>query len=102
MTETPKERGRGGWCENHIEDAEASVREFHRVLKPGGVALVMVYHHRSLNYYVSIILLRRLLVGMLIVPGAAPLISRLTGEPQVVLAGHMALLAQRGARYILS
>ena len=86
---------------HHIEDTEASVREFHRVLKPGGVALVMVYHHRSWNYYVSIMFLRRLLIASLLVPGAAPLISRITGEPEVVLAGHKALLAQHGARYVL-
>lgn len=86
---------------HHVEDTEGSVQEFYRVLKPGGVVLVMAYHRRSWNYYVSIMLVRRLLVGMLLVPGAATLVSKLTGEPRVVLAGHKALLDEHGVRYIL-
>ncbi len=87
---------------HHIEDTAAAIAEFHRVLKPGGTVLVMVYHRRSVNYYLSIMLLRRLLVGMLLVPSAAKLISRVTGEPEGVLAGHRALLARHGIRYLLN
>ena len=35
--------------------------EFHRVLRPGGAAIVMVYHRASLNFFFSIMVLRRVL-----------------------------------------
>lgn len=85
---------------HHIEDTFGAIREFHRVLKPDGTILVMVYHRRSLNYYVSIMLLRRLLVGLLMIPRGAALIARITGEGNEVLAGHRSLLARHGVRYI--
>ncbi len=34
---------------------DRAVREAHRVLKPGGVALVMLYHRNSFNYYARIL-----------------------------------------------
>src|SRR5262245_52038365 len=37
---------------HHIERTEQAVSEFYRVLRPGGTALVMLYHRTSLNYYV--------------------------------------------------
>jgi SAM-dependent methyltransferase len=85
---------------HHVPDTAGAVREFHRVLKPGGTVLVMVYHRRSWNYYVTIMSLRRMLVGLLLVPGATKMVARLTGEPEDVLAGHRSLLADYGARYI--
>ena len=40
---------------HHTPDPAAAVREVHRVLKPGGVAKVMLYHRDSFNYYVRIL-----------------------------------------------
>ena len=59
----------------------------------------MVYR-RSFNYYVSIMVLRRLLAALLLVPRSDRLIGRLTGEPQDVLRGHRELLSQHGMRYL--
>ena len=86
---------------HHMADTEAAVGQFHRVLRPGGTAIVMVYHRRSLNYYLTIMALRRLATGLLMVPRATRAVSKLTGEPEEVLAGHKQLLETHGRRYIL-
>ncbi len=39
---------------HHTPDPQQAVREVHRVLKPGGRAVVMLYHRRSFNYLVRI------------------------------------------------
>jgi SAM-dependent methyltransferase len=85
---------------HHIPDTQKAVDEFHRVLRPGGTALVMVYHRSSLNYWVNIMGLRRGLAATLAVPGAPQAIARATGEPLDVLEGHRALLREHGLRYL--
>ena len=85
---------------HHIPDTERVVAEFHRVLRPGGRALVMVYHRSSFNYYVSIMALRRALFGLLLVPRGRLLVQRLTGEQAEVLEGHVQLLREHGLRYL--
>jgi SAM-dependent methyltransferase len=85
---------------HHIESTQAAVHEFHRVLRPGGTGLVMVYHRDSLNYRVNIMVLRRLLALGLAVPGAAGAMARLTGEDPAVLEGHRRLLRRHGLRYL--
>jgi len=64
---------------HHVDDTQAAVDEFHRVLRPGGTAIVMIYHRRSLNYYVTILTLRRLLAAVLLLPGSVAVVARLTG-----------------------
>lgn len=85
---------------HHLDDTAGALREFHRVLRPGGVALVMVYHRRSLNYHVSIMTLRRALVAALLLPRATSAIARLTREPEEVIRGHRELLAIHGLDYV--
>ncbi len=48
---------------HHTPDTAAAVREVHRVLKPGGLARVMLYHRNSWNYWFEIVLHRGLLRG---------------------------------------
>lgn len=86
---------------HHVADTAGAVGEFSRVLRPGGTALVMLYHRHSLNYYLTIMALRRALAGLLAVPGASGAVARLTGEPEEILEGQRALLRQHGARYVL-
>jgi SAM-dependent methyltransferase len=85
---------------HHIPDTERAVAEFHRVLRPGGTALVMLYHRGSLNYHVSIMLLRRALVALLAIPKAPDRLAPLLGERPEVLEGHRELLRTYGSRYL--
>ena len=43
---------------HHTPDTAGAIREVHRVLRPGGVAKVMLYHRNSLNYWIEIVLRR--------------------------------------------
>jgi ubiquinone/menaquinone biosynthesis C-methylase UbiE len=86
---------------HHLPQTEQVVSEFHRVLRPGATALVMVYHRDSFNYRFTILTLRRCLAGLLALPAAATVISRVTGEDRDVLEGHRMLLSEHGARYLI-
>jgi len=85
---------------HHVPDTARAVNEFHRVLRPGGTALVMVYHRSSFNYFFTIMLLRRLLAGLLLIPGAERAVAWLTGEPVELLRDHKRLLRKLGGRYL--
>jgi SAM-dependent methyltransferase len=84
---------------HHIPETGQAIREIRRVLRPGGTALVMVYHRQSFNFLISILLVRRALAALLLIPGADRLIARLTGEAPAVLQGHRDLLRAHGLRY---
>jgi SAM-dependent methyltransferase len=85
---------------HHIDDTTGAVNEFMRVLRPGGTALVMVYHRSSFNYWVTIMGVRRALAALLLIPGLSRLIARVTGERASVLNGHRALLRRHGLHYL--
>ena len=46
---------------HHTPDTAGSIREVHRVLRPGGIAKIMLYHRNSLNYWIEIVLRRGVL-----------------------------------------
>lgn len=85
---------------HHLPETGDVVAEMHRVLRPGGTAIVMVYHRSSLNYWVNILVIRRLLALGLLVPGAAGALGRLTAERPDVLDGHRRLLDEHGLGYL--
>src|SRR5262249_32361207 len=77
---------------HHTPNIEAAVREIHRVLKPGGRAMVMLYHRGSYNYRVGIRVLRRAGAGLLRSESGIKIVHRLTGEPIDSLREHAASL----------
>lgn len=51
---------------HHTPDTAGAIREIHRVLRPGGLARVMLYHRDSWNYWFEMILHRGLFRGQLL------------------------------------
>jgi hypothetical protein len=62
------------------------------VLKPGGRAVVMLYHRGSYNYRIGIRVLRRAGAGLLKSESGMRIVHRLTGEPIDSLREHAASL----------
>ena len=77
---------------HHTPDTKQSVREIHRVLKPEGRAIVMLYHRGSYNYRIGIRVLRRAGANLLKSERGIKIVNRLTGEPVESLRDHARLL----------
>jgi ubiquinone/menaquinone biosynthesis C-methylase UbiE len=80
---------------HHTPDTAAAIREIHRVLRPGGKAVVMLYHRDSYNYRVNISMLRRTGVQLLHWNTGIKLVHLLTGEPEDSLRDHARQLQTR-------
>jgi ubiquinone/menaquinone biosynthesis C-methylase UbiE len=80
---------------HHTPDTTAAIREIHRVLRPGGKAVVMLYHRDSYNYRVNISMLRRTGVQLLRWNTGIKLVHLLTGEPEDSLRDHARQLQTR-------
>jgi ubiquinone/menaquinone biosynthesis C-methylase UbiE len=80
---------------HHTPDTARAIREIHRVLKPGGRAVVMLYHRGSYNYRIGIRVLRRAGARLLKSESGINIVNRLTGEPIESLRDHARLLASK-------
>jgi ubiquinone/menaquinone biosynthesis C-methylase UbiE len=86
---------------HHTPDTAGAIREIHRVLRPGGRAVVMLYHRDSYNYRVNISMLRRAGVHLLRFNAGIKLVHALTGESQDSLREHAQQL-NNDAHYLSS
>jgi len=77
----------------HIPEVGKAVAEIHRVLKPGGQIMAMVYNKSSINYAIEIMFLRKLGLHVIALPGAVPVLSKL-GLPREKLERHRELRRQ--------
>src|ERR671917_1548674 len=85
---------------HHTPDAARAVREVHRVLRPGGRAVVMLYHRNSYNYRVNIRVLRRMGAHLLKRERGLKIVHRLTGEPVESLREHAARVREDAESYL--
>lgn len=85
---------------HHTPDTAKAVKEIHRVLRPGGRAMVMLYHRNSYNYRVNISLLRRAGAQLLRWGPGVKVVHKLTGEPLDKLQEHARLLKTQRELYL--
>jgi len=86
---------------HHSPEIEDIVREIHRVLKPGGLAVVMLYHKNSINYYLSISFIRRMgLMAIYVFPSLKGFLSRVTGENRDRIQKHLDNFKREGLSYL--
>jgi ubiquinone/menaquinone biosynthesis C-methylase UbiE len=85
---------------HHTPDTRQAIREIHRVLVPGGRAVVMLYHRDSYNYRVNINMLRRAGARLLKTDNGVHLVHKITGEPLESLRDHAQLLKSEGDAYL--
>ena len=85
---------------HHTPDTARAIREIHRVLRPGGRAVVMLYHRDSYNYRVNISVLRRAGARLLKSESGIRFVNRITGEPLESLREHARLLQNGEENYL--
>ena len=85
---------------HHTPDTARAIREIHRVLRPGGRAVVMLYHRDSYNYRVNISFLRRAGARLLKSESGIRFVNRITGEPLESLREHARLLQNGEENYL--
>jgi len=81
---------------HHSPHIKKIINEIYRVLRRGGMVVVMLYHRKSLNYLVSIKLFRRFGILLLYIPGMSKLVAKLTNEKVERLEKHLINLKRHG------
>ena len=84
---------------HHVPEIKAAQAEIHRVLRPGGELVIMIYARWSLNYLVSIGLIRR---AVLLAASPLARVGILKSDaPQGMLAAHLSNAEKAGLfRYL--
>jgi SAM-dependent methyltransferase len=84
---------------HHTPETEKAIKEIHRVLRPGGRAMVMLYHRGSYNYRINISVLRRSGALLLKWEPGIKLVHRITREPLDSLREHARVLKTEKESY---
>jgi SAM-dependent methyltransferase len=87
---------------HHTPETRRAISEIHRVLRPGGRAVVMLYHRDSYNYRINISILRRAGAHLLKWEPGMKVVHRLTGEPLESLREHARQLKENKNGYLRS
>lgn len=85
---------------HHTPDTQRAIDEVRRVLKPGGSAMVMLYHKNSYNYRVNIMTLPRIGIRMLGFAWGPGVVHRLTGEDETRLRELQRIYERDGKRLL--
>ena len=85
---------------HHTPETAKAIQEIHRVLRPGGRAVVMLYHRDSYNYRVNISMLRRAGAHLLKWNSGIKVAHLITGEPLESLREHADLLRTEKESYL--
>jgi SAM-dependent methyltransferase len=85
---------------HHTPETGKAIKEIHRLLRPRGRAVVMLYHRGSFNYRVNISLLRRAGAQLLKWETGIKLVNKITGEPLESLREHARLLKTERESYL--
>jgi len=85
---------------HHTPETAKAIQEIHRVLRPRGRAVVMLYHRDSYNYRVNISLLRRAGARLLRWESGINLVNKITGEPIESLREHAHQLKSEKESYL--
>jgi ubiquinone/menaquinone biosynthesis C-methylase UbiE len=85
---------------HHTPDTPRTIREVHRVLTPGGRAIVMLYYRDSFNYHVNLRIVRRVRTHLLRTEFGIKLARKMFGESESELRRHAELIHQNPASYL--
>jgi len=80
---------------HHSPSTEAIIDEMLRVLKPGGTFTVMIYNRSSINYYIEIMFLRKMLRRLLYPAFMPKFLSKLMRLDRDKLETHREMLLSR-------
>lgn len=85
---------------HHTPDTPRTIREVHRVLAPGGRAMIMLYYRNSFNYQINLKVIRRLRAYLLQREWGLRLGRKLFGETEEELRRHAELMKQHPDAYL--
>jgi ubiquinone/menaquinone biosynthesis C-methylase UbiE len=85
---------------HHSPRIKNIIAEIYRVLRKRGQIVVMLYHRNSVNYQLSIKLMRRAGIFLLFIPKVSEFVSKLTNEKVERLEKHLTNLKRDGLVYL--
>jgi ubiquinone/menaquinone biosynthesis C-methylase UbiE len=85
---------------HHTPDTPRTIREVHRVLTPGGRAVIMLYYRDSFNYHVNLRIVRRLRAHLLRTDLGIKLARMIFGETEQELRRHAELIREDRSSYV--